>query len=161
MVTTRNSRVLITSVTTRKVGAKSCEAKYLPSHLWCNSCSESSNRSTREKIRSCCFPWVIKDDSKSHRIKHYYFIQEHFNNVLQPLSYSVTSIASMLSRRESHLNISIGSPASINSSDPSSSIVSITENEASIQVIDVQVNKFEDEIAFAIALDLNRVPRSK
>ena len=72
---------------------------------------------------------------------------------------SATSVASMLSRRESHSNISTGSSASINSSDSSSSIVSITENESSIQVIDVQVNKFEDEIAFAIALDLNRVPR--
>ena len=72
---------------------------------------------------------------------------------------SATSVASMLSRRESHSNISTGSSASINSSDSSSSIVSITENESSIQVIDVQVNKFEDEIAFAIALDLNRFPR--
>ena len=51
------------------------------------------------------------------------------------------------------------SSASINSSDSSSAIFSITESESSIQVIDVQVNKFEDEIAFAIALDLNRVPR--
>ena len=50
------------------------------------------------------------------------------------------------------------SSASINSSDSSSAIFSITESESSIQVIDVQVNKFEDEIAFAIALDLNRFP---
>ena len=86
MVTTKNSRVLISSVTTRKVGAKSCETKDLPSHLWCNSCSESSNRSTREKMRPCCCPWVLKDDSTHHQIKHYYVIQEHFNNVLQPPS---------------------------------------------------------------------------
>ena len=59
----------------------------------------------------------------------------------------------------SHSNISTGSAASINSSDSSSSITSITENESSIQVIDIQVNKFEDEIAYAIALDLNRFPR--
>ena len=32
MVATRNSRVFIPSVTTRKVGAKKCEAKDLPSH---------------------------------------------------------------------------------------------------------------------------------
>ena len=74
---------------------------------------------------------------------------------------SATSVASMLSRRELHWNISTGSAASINSSDSSSSIVSITENESSVQVIIVQVNKFEDGIAFAIALDLNRVPRLK
>ena len=61
---------------------KSCEAKDLPLHLWCNSCSESSNRSTREKIRPCCCPWVFNDDSKPHQIKHYYVIQEYFNNVL-------------------------------------------------------------------------------
>ena len=35
----------------------------------------------------------------------------------------------------------------------------MTENESSIQVIDIQVNKSEDEISFAIALDLNRFPR--
>ena len=82
VVATRNSRVFIPSVTTRKVVAKNCEEKDLPSHLWCNSCSELSNRSTREKIKSCCCPWVLKDDSKLHQIKHYYVIQEHFNNVL-------------------------------------------------------------------------------
>ena len=59
----------------------------------------------------------------------------------------------------SHSNISTGSAASINSSDSSSYITSITENESSIQVIDIQVNKFEDEIVYAIALDLNRFPR--
>ena len=77
MVTTRSSRVIIPSVTTRKVDAIFFEAKDLPSHLWCNSCSESSNRSTREKIKPCCCPWVLKDDSKPHQIKHY---------VLQPSS---------------------------------------------------------------------------
>ena len=66
----------------------------------------------------------------------------------------------MLSGRESHSNISTDSTTSINSSESSSSIISITENESSIPVIDVQVNKFEDEIAFAIALDLNRFGKS-
>ena len=82
MASTRNFRVFIPSVTTRKICEKNCEAKGLTSHLWCNSCSESSNRLTREKIRPCCCPWVLKDDSKPHQIKYYYFIQEHFNNVL-------------------------------------------------------------------------------
>ena len=82
MVATRNSKSFIPSVTTRKVGAKKCEAKYLLSHRWCNSCSESSNRSTREKIKPCCCPWVLEDDSTPHQIKHYSFIQEYFNNVL-------------------------------------------------------------------------------
>ena len=72
---------------------------------------------------------------------------------------STTSIASMLSGRELHSNISTHSATSINSSESSSSVISITENESSIQVIDVQVNKFEDEISFAIALDLDRFPR--
>ena len=72
---------------------------------------------------------------------------------------STIYIASMLSGREPHSNISTGSTTSINSSESSSSIISITENESFIPVIDVQVNKFEDEIAFAITLDLNRFPR--
>ena len=42
---------------------------------------------------------------------------------------SATSVASMLSRRELHSNISNGSAASINSSDSSSSVISISENE--------------------------------
>ena len=71
---------------------------------------------------------------------------------------STTSIASMLSERELHSNVFTSSAASVNSSGSSSSIISITENESFIQVIDVQVNKLADEIAFAIALDLNRFP---
>ena len=72
---------------------------------------------------------------------------------------STTSVASMLSGRELHSNIFTGSTPSINYSDLSSSIVSITENESSIPVIDFQVNKFEEKITFVIALDLNRFPR--
>ena len=72
---------------------------------------------------------------------------------------SATSVASMLSGRELHSNISTGSAASINSSDSSSSIILINENESSIPVIDAQVSTFEDEISFAIAFDLNRFPR--
>ena len=67
MVVTRNSRSFVLSVTTRKVGAKNCEAKYLSTHMWYNSCSESSNRSTREKVRPYYRPWVINDDSKSYK----------------------------------------------------------------------------------------------
>ena len=67
MVVTRHSRSFILSVTTRKVGAKKCEAKYLPTHMWYNSCSESSNRSTREKVRPYYRPWVINDDSKPYK----------------------------------------------------------------------------------------------
>ena len=39
-----------------------------------------------KKNKPCCCPWVLKDDSKPYQIKYYYFIQEHFNNVLQPPS---------------------------------------------------------------------------
>ena len=67
MIATRNSRLFIPLVTTRKVSAKKCEAKDLPSYLWCNACSESSNRSTREKVRPCYCPWVITDDSKPYQ----------------------------------------------------------------------------------------------
>ena len=55
------------SVIIRKFGATNCVAKDLAIHLWCNSCSESSNRSTREKIRPCCCPCVVKDDNKLHK----------------------------------------------------------------------------------------------
>jgi len=65
----------------------------------------------------------------------------------------------MLSGRELYSNISTGSAPSIDFSDSSSSVISITENESFIPVIDVHVNKFKDEISFAIALDLNRFPR--
>ena len=73
--------------------------------------------------------------------------------------FSTTSVTSMLSGRELHSNIFTGSTPSINYFDLSSSIVSITENESSIPVIDFQVNKFEEKITFVITLDLNRFPR--
>lgn len=86
MVASSNSRSLISSVTIWKVGTNNYKRKDLPTQRWCNYCSESRNRSTREKVRSCFRPWVIKDDSKPHKKTHHYFIQDHFNNVLQPSS---------------------------------------------------------------------------
>ena len=117
MASTRNFRSFIPPVTIRKIGAKNCEAKYLASHMWCNSCSESSNRSTNEKTRPCCCPCVVKDDNKLHK-KHYYFIQDYFNNVLQPPSkkknarYSSTSTCNIV--QDSNDNIALNSHVNVN-----------------------------------------------
>ena len=62
------------------------------------------------------------------------------------------SVASMLSVRELHSDISTGSAASINSSDSSSSIDSITE------IPDIQVNMYA-EVNFALTLSFTRTPR--
>lgn len=69
MVASSNSKSLTSSVTTWKVSTKNYKRTDLPTQLWCNYCSESRNRSTREKVRSCFRPWVIKDDSNPHK-KH-------------------------------------------------------------------------------------------
>ena len=71
---------------------------------------------------------------------------------------SATSVTSMLSSRELHSNISTGSAALINTSDSSSSIISITENESFIPVIDIQVNKYA-EVNFALTLSIIITPR--
>ena len=59
---------------------------------------------------------------------------------------SISSIAAMFSGREQYSNISPGYTASVNSSDSSSSIISITENESSIPLVNSQVNQFEDDM---------------
>ena len=58
----------------------------------------------------------------------------------------------MLSGRELHSNISTGSVASINSSDSSSFIVSITE------ILDIKVDMYA-EFNFALTLSFTRTPR--
>ena len=62
---------------------------------------------------------------------------------------SISSIAAMFSGREQYSNISPGYTASVNSvnsSDSSSSIISITEYESSIPLVNSQVNQFEDDM---------------
>ena len=84
MVSTRRSTQKVSIVSTRKVGAVDWIMKDLPSHLWCSNCSQSSNRTPREKVKLCCQSWIFKDNSPIFQKKNYYLIQDYLTIDLEP-----------------------------------------------------------------------------
>ena len=63
MVSKRKSTKKVSTISTRKVGTVDCFMKDLPSYLWCLNCSQSRNRTPREIVKSCCQPWIYKENS--------------------------------------------------------------------------------------------------
>mgnify|MGYP005683426233 CR=1 FL=1 len=73
MVSTRKSTQKVSTISTRKVGAVDCFMKDLPSYLWCSNCSQSRNRTPREKVKPCYPPWIYKENSFRFQKEHYFF----------------------------------------------------------------------------------------
>ena len=77
MVSTRKWTQKVSTISPRKVGAVDSFMKDLPSYLWCSNCSQSSNRTPTEKVKSCCQPWIYKDNILLFQKKNYYLIQDY------------------------------------------------------------------------------------
>ena len=74
----------MSTISTRKVGALDCLSKGIPDNLWCSNCSYSNNLTPAEKIKPCCHPWILKDNSTIFQSKKYHAIQDYLIVELEP-----------------------------------------------------------------------------
>ena len=74
----------MSTISTRKVGALDCLSKGIPDNLWCSNCSYSNNLTLAEKIKPCCHPLILKDNSTIFQSKKYHAIQDYLIVELEP-----------------------------------------------------------------------------
>ena len=74
----------MSTISTRKIGALDCLSKGIPDNLWCSNYSYSNNLTPAEKIKPCCHPWILKDNSTIFQSKKYHAIQDYLIVELEP-----------------------------------------------------------------------------
>ena len=75
----------ISIISTKKVGTVDYFSKHSPNHLWYSNFSQSSNRTSTEKIKPCWYSLILKDNSTIFQKKRYYCTQDYLNIKLEPL----------------------------------------------------------------------------